>query len=283
MEADERMRRALARHERSSDIAALVAEVEAWIDREGMTRGGPAAAFPQAEADELVERALLLGVDAVRGVRRKSGAPYAVHPIRAAWTLVDVLGAPGLSPKALAYTLIHDALEEGEGKRPETLARLDRAVPGAQLGRASAVLTEPVIAVDVPGIAAPVVTTAAFVLQIQRERDPALATAVLADKIDNTLDLEYLRGEAEGDGLRHAAAKRLGYARFLRAALTGLAPGPLVDLLDDVVRHQMRRFDVSAAIIQERASRYARTMQDREGELCRAVEAWQTTLGIVAG
>ncbi len=281
MEADERLRRALARHERSTDIVALVAAVEAWIDREGMTRGGPATAFPRAETDERVERALLLGVDAVRGVRRKSGEPYAVHPIRAAWILVDLLGSEGLPPKALAYTLVHDALEEGEGERPAAVARLDRAVPGAHFGRASALLTEPEIEVDVPGIAAPVVTTAAFVLQIQRERDPALATAVLADKIDNTLDLEYLRAEAEGEGLPHAAAKRLGHARFLRAALTGLAPGPLVDLLDDVVRYQMRRFEVSAAIIQDRASRYARTMQDREGELCRAVEAWQATLALV--
>lgn len=280
MDADTALDRVLARHAQSDEIAAFVGRVEAWIDREGLDRGGPAASFPTATEDALTEQALLLGIRAVRGVTRFSGQPYAVHPIRAAYTLLDQVPREALPERAVPYTLIHDALEEGEGKRPEPLARLDEAAQGAGLGRVAALLTEPEIRVSVPGIAPPVVTTAAFALQVLRASDEALATAVLADKIDNTLDLEYLRSAYEGDGLSYAAAKRLGYAHFLGAALHGHAPESLVDLLDQVVRHQMDRFDVSSEFILERASRYARVLQDREDELTNAVVEWQESLGL---
>ena len=58
---------------------------------------------------ELIKKAFYFAKDAHRGVRRKSGEPYIVHPIAVARIVVDEIG---LGVKSVVASLVHDVVED---------------------------------------------------------------------------------------------------------------------------------------------------------------------------
>ena len=63
------------------------------------------------EDRELVEKAFKLANEAHRGMRRKSGEPYIIHPIAVAKVVADEIG---LGSKSIASALLHDVVEDTE-------------------------------------------------------------------------------------------------------------------------------------------------------------------------
>ncbi|CAA9543202.1 MAG: Guanosine-3',5'-bis(diphosphate) 3'-pyrophosphohydrolase / GTP pyrophosphokinase, (p)ppGpp synthetase II, partial [uncultured Thermomicrobiales bacterium] len=80
-------------------IAASMARLHAAIE------GGPAGS---GVGRDLVERAAALAIEAHAGMRRKSGDPYAVHPIETA----AILARMQLDGETLAAALLHDVIED---------------------------------------------------------------------------------------------------------------------------------------------------------------------------
>lgn len=58
---------------------------------------------------KLINKAFALAKDAHKGVRRKSGEPYILHPIEVAQIVVDEIG---LGAKSVAASLLHDVVED---------------------------------------------------------------------------------------------------------------------------------------------------------------------------
>ena len=72
------------------------------------------ASCPRCQKEEdlkLVKKAFNLANEAHRGVRRKSGEPYILHPIAVAKIVSSEIG---LGPKAVACALLHDVVEDTE-------------------------------------------------------------------------------------------------------------------------------------------------------------------------
>ena len=66
----------------------------------------------QSEEDiKLVRKAFNLANEAHKGVKRKSGEPYILHPIAVAKIVSTEIG---LGPKAVACALLHDVVEDTE-------------------------------------------------------------------------------------------------------------------------------------------------------------------------
>ena len=63
------------------------------------------------EDKELVEKAFNLANEAHRGMRRKSGEPYIIHPISVAKIVANEIG---LGAKSIACSLMHDVVEDTE-------------------------------------------------------------------------------------------------------------------------------------------------------------------------
>ncbi|MFR9523693.1 MAG: RelA/SpoT family protein [Rikenellaceae bacterium] len=61
------------------------------------------------EGWDLIKRAMFLAKEAHKGVRRRSGEPYLLHPIAVAKIVVDEVG---LGVKAVAASLLHDVVED---------------------------------------------------------------------------------------------------------------------------------------------------------------------------
>ena len=80
-------------------FAASMARLHAAIE------GGPAGS---GVGRDLVERAAALAIEAHAGMRRKSGDPYAVHPIETA----AILARMQLDGETLAAALLHDVIED---------------------------------------------------------------------------------------------------------------------------------------------------------------------------
>ncbi|MBO5902419.1 MAG: bifunctional (p)ppGpp synthetase/guanosine-3',5'-bis(diphosphate) 3'-pyrophosphohydrolase, partial [Tidjanibacter sp.] len=58
---------------------------------------------------ELIKKAFFLANEAHRGVRRRSGEPYILHPIAVAKIVVDEVG---LGVKSVVSALLHDVVED---------------------------------------------------------------------------------------------------------------------------------------------------------------------------
>ncbi len=61
------------------------------------------------EDQEFIRRAMFLAKEAHKGVRRRSGEPYLLHPIAVAKIVVDEIG---LGVKAVVASLLHDVVED---------------------------------------------------------------------------------------------------------------------------------------------------------------------------
>ncbi|MDE5417873.1 RelA/SpoT family protein [Labilibaculum sp. DW002] len=64
-----------------------------------------------AESKQLIEKAFHFAWDAHRGVRRKSGEPYIIHPIEVAEIAAKEIG---LGTKSIVSALLHDVVEDTE-------------------------------------------------------------------------------------------------------------------------------------------------------------------------
>ena len=58
-----------------------------------------------------IKRAFFLAKEAHKGVRRRSGEPYMLHPIAVAKIVIDEIG---LGVKSVVAALLHDVVEETE-------------------------------------------------------------------------------------------------------------------------------------------------------------------------
>ena len=83
---------------------------EQLIGKQGEELFGACRSIAGDEADmELIRKAFYFAKDAHRGVRRKSGEPYIIHPIAVARVVVDEIG---LGVKSVVAALLHDVVED---------------------------------------------------------------------------------------------------------------------------------------------------------------------------
>ena len=68
---------------------------------------------------EIIERAFRFAREAHRGVRRRSGEPYIMHPIAVARIVIEELG---LGSTSICAALLHDVIEDTEYTREDLAA-----------------------------------------------------------------------------------------------------------------------------------------------------------------
>ena len=79
------------------------------------------------EDEERIKKAFFLAKEAHKGVRRRSGEPYILHPVAVAKIVVDEIG---LGVKSVIASLLHDVVEDTEG----TLEDIEKLF-GAEIAR----------------------------------------------------------------------------------------------------------------------------------------------------
>jgi len=195
--------------------------------------------YPKLVADNLVEL-VELNADSLKEKKRRSNRWYITHPLSAAHLATLLMGEAGIDDpdvgrKAISYIISHDFLDEacdneddqfGVARQifiPEWTDQLNAAVLLSGSGRS-----------DNIGRTLKLIT-------IKKYGDPAHAIALLADAIDNMLDLDYFGGEGNIDA--DHILKKVPFALFASQQLADMVSGVSAQV-EDLCYQQLDKFSV---------------------------------------
>lgn len=222
----------------------------------------------------------------MKTVVRKTGIPYATHPTKMALILYFVLGKSDQTHKAAQVALLHDYLEEGDGFTPETFDAANQKVdlcPEACLG--AVLLSEPMIDYDVFKAPNRIMQHIAYTKQILLNKNKLKThhfNAVMADKIDNGHDWEYITGrdDLSEESKRTRLAVRLGYMKFILINIGCLADARLADLLNQTIAYYAKYFSFKQEELDVVVHRLENLIQSNGTELRSQIEEYHNRMKI---
>lgn len=186
--------------------------------------------------DPDVQRAFILNIEKMRSVKRKDGHPYALHPIRVASIVAKVLEGDTDAKESIIYALLHDYIEEGDGKNREAIDVLNRDFPHIEnMGEKSLLLSEPEfpfkeISQDYDWN---MIELVAFVQQLKMIDNKAMMNAAFADKIDNMHDNAYIFEKYKtSEKIEWKLSKKEGFYRYYLENMGGKADERLWKILE---------------------------------------------------
>ena len=151
-------------------------------------------------SSRLLADLFFLNATALKGTKRASGRPYCSHPASAA-TLLDILvgGYEEHKKDAIRYALTHDLIDEALNSRTERFGEVMAAFQRYPRELDAAVLLSGPTGEDLHHAGFPVesekdyAVRVANTLQVLRYGKKAHAYSLIADKLDNLLDLGFLK------------------------------------------------------------------------------------------
>lgn len=166
--------------------------------------------------DRDVIKALLLNINSVRGVKRKSGKMYSSHPALVGHMILKEAGdlAKRDRKHCAMVSFTHDVIEEGGGENPQKY--LNSQFLDVSLGDRAIILMEP----DVPkeSIVDDEYTAiyCHMAEQIKSQADAANVNVEIADRLDDLTDLDYiLISNKTSEDKKEKIVRKLAKARFL--------------------------------------------------------------------
>lgn len=187
-------------------------------------------------ADPNIIRAFVLNIEKMRGVQRKDGNPYAVHPICVAGIIAQVLEDNDETRKAIVYALLHDYIEEGDGKNRAAMDELNRDFPQIpQIGEISLLLSEPEFSFKevskdydwnmIEGVA--------LVEQFKMKCNAPMYNSAWADKIDNMHSNTYIFTQYNtSEKITWKLSKKEAFYRFFLENMKGNGDERLWQILE---------------------------------------------------
>lgn len=235
--------------------------------------------------DPNIIRAFVLNIEKMRGVKRKDGNPYAVHPICVAGIIAQVLEDTTETRQAIVYALLHDYIEEGEGKNRPAMDELNQDFPQIpQIGEISLLLSEP----DFPFKAVSqdhdwnMIEGVALVEQFKMKCDTAMYNSALADKIDNMHGNAYIFSRYKTpEKIAWKLSKKEAFYRFFLENMKGNGDPRLWQILE----HSINTVSAELQIPQDQTKKKLETyfyIQKTFGDVIREnIKLYHQRLGVL--
>ncbi len=244
--------------------------------------------------DAAGKKAMLLNVQAMQGVLRKDGLPYATHPARLAMVLDHTLSR-SKARDAHVFALLHDYLEELDARDAAGFEALGAAFPERpDAAFAAIVLTQPDL--DYATInrrfglpaGAKVAKTVAYVVQLRDflagGGERAYADSCLADKIANLTDLGFITDDPTkpAEQQRAALAYMVGKYSYVIDAIGPFASKPLRELAQrccESVADEARALGATDEDFERKTAQYQRVDGDAAPTLRSQIERYHGSVG----
>jgi (p)ppGpp synthase/HD superfamily hydrolase len=224
-----------------------------------------------------------INVVAMGSKKRKSGAPYMVHPATSAY-IVSMLATGKLRDQAIAYVLFHDLIDEALEYNQKKFFDLQKKY-GAEFAQefSGAILLAPPYKEGFlkdkanSHMARKYAEKVAEVSQVRDSGDKALAIALIADKIDGMLDLSYLVDSTSRDIL--ITRWHVAYPLFAAAELEGMLPKDTRKLVRELADHTCSKFGYSVSTVLSEARQFEEAKQGLAAEISAQIKHHQQTFG----
>ncbi len=212
----------------------------------------------------------------LKGVERKLGGPYAVHPTRMALALLEIIPDTNISFDSAAYAAVHDYLEEGDGRSPKAYADALKVFGNnSHKCDAMVLLSEPEL--DYSSFNLPL-RLAEYIgyhwqLQTNKKLSEAHLNACFMDKIDNGQSWDYVlhkKGWNDERKQKHLIMKTV-IQLVLLDEYGSTANSTMTDFLTENIQENRTKYQISTQTIQEQTKRYKDLLLEHESVFKKAI------------
>ena len=212
---------------------------------------------------------ICLNIIKLKGVQRKLGGPYTVHPTRMALILLETIDEKQVSYESAAFAAVHDYLQEGDGRSPEAYADALRVFgKNASKCGAMVLLSEPELDYSQFKLPQRLAEYVGYYWQLQTSKKlrEAYFNACFMDKIDNGQSWDYvLHKEGWHDERKQSHLITKTVVQLVLVKDYGKYANQTVkELLCENIEENIKKYQISQTIIQEKTIKFRALLSEYE-------------------
>lgn len=198
----------------------------------------------------------LWNAQAMKEKRRYSGKPYYIHPASASFLLSMLVNKDDKDrDKAIGYILTHDIIDEALNYNLESYQKIKKLLSqefGDELNAAILLSYSSRYDVGYNRFSMKV----AGVMQVKEYGNRAHALALIADKLDNQLDIEFLDVSEEYSRMKSISKWFIAYPLFAVEELSDKIPQSLIDSVRKISEETRIANNISEDMVNEYLEAY---------------------------
>lgn len=230
----------------------------------------------------------------LKPAKRRTGIPYVTHPIQITFILKWLLQDQAQLRKSAIFGLLHDYLEEGDGVNPSGIQQMRKALPTLNKELAAAVLlSEPEINLKeiepslVDARDRKMIRDTSYIVHVhstaKMEDSRAFANCCIADKIDNSLDLDYVFGSALFETQMDKVAKftnKLAYFKAIEEIVGPRADAKLLRIFSALCSELTKKYALSQEAINGEHQKFMTLFSKHRAKMVQLIDESHQALGL---